>query len=292
MNRSRAIARAVSHVLFKVTPGGARHRALSDLRRWELHKARYRKERMAAANAWILAARAARGAFAPWNLGNVATLLRTETTKRVVELMSWLVAAERMTTKRGVRMCHRNVSHLLGCSERTAGSTVRAAVAAGYLDRCPWFAVDALSQRRQRECVYQLTPAFRAILETAKVPGKIRSLLASKKCQPSRIQRSPSASSVKRSAEAGGGIDCTGVVYPAPARGASSIAPVGPAQCAGEAPEGTKIWTRATRQAHDVATLRSSLPVPATLASVLDAELLPEIAAAMAAYDRRFGGQN
>lgn len=180
-------------VLAKITNiigDGPRARALRDLRVFTNHRPRLRREREAAASGYVCAKRAGEGALRPWNLGVGAQVLRRVrgTDTRVIEAVCWALAAEKTFKRRGIRATHAQWAAMLGCSLRTAGATIRAAVAAGYLTRSPWFSpssgVKGGPSHTQRECCYQLSDELRTFLEELKNQGFARSLLVGKDCQP------------------------------------------------------------------------------------------------------------
>lgn len=163
-------------------------RARRDLAHWRrvAKLPEVRKLRKESVPGAMLAARAEAGGLSRYHLGTAERVLCNRHGRRVTELMGWLVAAARVTKRMGARLAHAHVARILGCSERTAGATMRKAVAAGLVYRIPWFVSGAIHGRKhdQRDCLYQLSDDFLAFCESAQIRGFTRRLLAGKICQP------------------------------------------------------------------------------------------------------------
>lgn len=287
-NFRRALARRVVPT-FATTAAGARARAFADVHLWKKHKDAYKAARYKATHGFVAAARCRTGSLRPWNFGAAAAVLMSASYadgrtpvpgRRVVELMGWLLGTEHTMRRKGLRATHAHLATLLGCSERTAGSTLRAAVAAGMVERQPWFIPrqDGRSTARgggkahdQRECCYQVTAQFREFLKHVKKRGVTASLLAGKSCQPAELQFSTKT----RKVSPAGTKNCTTLARPVDNHGASSMA----------APAAQQL-----RREAEQASCRAALP--ADIASAVEPDILPEASAAWASFNRRFGDGN
>lgn len=257
----KASLRTCLSQIVNIVGDGPRSRALRDLRQWENNRKRLRQEREAAASGYVASVRASEGGLRPWDLGATNTVLGKLASPRAVEVVRWVVATEKCFKRRGVRATHAQWAAMLAasggrCSERTAGSAVRAAVEAGLLERGPWFSpscgIKGGANYTQRECCYQLSDLTRSILKGSTKRGFIRSLLAGKSCQP-RISRA-NALSERRIIATRLQIGCIGRQRPEDNANASSMAAPAAAAAAfgeGRAKDPDAALQRAIAKAHE-----------------------------------------
>jgi hypothetical protein len=199
--KGRQLRRVLSDAARKgwdVADSGPRHRALRDLRAYAKNRDAIWALRKRCIRAGVPLKRKAVGAARPYDLGNLRWVLESQGLQpRAIEVLAWAKGVCRGFSRPGLIAAHSEWAGLLGCSQRTAGSAVRAAVASGYLIRLPWFALRPAqlfsgegrqSRHVQRECCYRLSDKFDALQQSQSNRGVVASLLVGKICQPSEIQ--------------------------------------------------------------------------------------------------------
>ena len=133
---------------FDVPAGGPRHRALTRCRRWRRHKKAWQRLRDDSFPGKRLAELAAAGKARPYDLAEVKYALREILSHHAVELLEWVLAAQRGFRKRGgIILKHGDAAKLLGCSQRTAGDAMRALVALGLVEQRPHFRKLSVEER-------------------------------------------------------------------------------------------------------------------------------------------------
>lgn len=109
-------------------------------RQAERHFYAWRRDRERAASGAVVATLVASGRLRPYDEPQLAAAIRSEVHRLVPLLIGYVLAAERaMGSHLGVIATHADVARWLDCSERTAGTVVRAAVACGLIEQRPWF---------------------------------------------------------------------------------------------------------------------------------------------------------
>lgn len=119
---------------------GPAHRALTRRRHAERNFHAWRRERKDALEGPTLATLVEGGRLRPFEDAQLDAAVRADVHRLVPKLVGYIRAAERAIGRHlGVIAAHRDVARWLDCSERTAGTVVRAAVACGLVEQRPWF---------------------------------------------------------------------------------------------------------------------------------------------------------
>jgi hypothetical protein len=198
---------------FYVAPDGRKHKALKRRRAYQRNAAKWSTWRQECASGRVLAARSTEGRARPYELGDVAYALRAVLSRRAIDALAWVLAAERgFAGRRGVVVQHSDLATMLGCCPKSAGDAMRELVAIGLVEQRPHFvpggggvpkARDGRSPLKarwhERTPAYATTPRCRDVVakRDVRLYKKRRSLLVGKTYQPTESTANPPGSQNK-----------------------------------------------------------------------------------------------
>jgi hypothetical protein len=158
---------------FNVLDGSPRHRTLQRLRERFAEAVDELREARGCSGAQLLT-RSRYGSVDRYSLGNLERWIRaaigdaTPRAVRVLEFCAWVLTVQKARMGQLLVTPHRHTAILLGCSERTAGSTVRDAVRLGLIRQHHSFhtvRLEGADVVREREASYAPTTMLLRLVE-------------------------------------------------------------------------------------------------------------------------------